>query len=133
MSTELTQPHAHAVDRGVLRKEIAEVFGVSMPTIKRWLKRRRETGEVKLKPILGPPARKGVTLEEALPAQLASCQPRFHPRRASRAISSDSCRSHPTKEREPVPAFSPYIVKPIWEQFVALLPQQREADHPLCC
>jgi transposase len=59
-----------AVDRGMPRKEVAEVFGVSMPTIKRWLKRRRETGEVAAKPNPGPPARKGMALEQALPAQL---------------------------------------------------------------
>ena len=59
-----------AVDRGMPRREVAEVFGVSVPTIKRWLKRRRETGEVEAKPNPGPPARKGAVLEEALPAQL---------------------------------------------------------------
>lgn len=31
-----------------------------------------------------------------------------------------------------MPAIQPYIVEPIWEQFVALLPE-READHPLGC
>jgi transposase len=35
-----------AVDRGMPRKELAAVFGVSLATIKRWLKRRRETGDV---------------------------------------------------------------------------------------
>ena len=33
-----------AVDRGMPRREVAEVFGVSLASIKRWLKRRRETG-----------------------------------------------------------------------------------------
>jgi transposase len=41
-----------------------------MPTIKRWLKRRRETGEIAPRPSPGPPARKGMALEEALPSQL---------------------------------------------------------------
>jgi transposase len=31
-----------------------------------------------------------------------------------------------------MPAVSPYIIDPIWEQFVALLPE-REVDHPLGC
>jgi transposase len=31
-----------------------------------------------------------------------------------------------------MPAISPYIIDPIWEQFVALLPE-REVDHPLGC
>ena len=35
-----------AVDRGVSRAEIVETFGVSLATARRWLKRRRETGEV---------------------------------------------------------------------------------------
>jgi transposase len=59
-----------AVDRGMSRKEVAEVFGVSVPTIKRWLRRRRQTGDVEPKPIPGPPARKGAALEDHLPAQL---------------------------------------------------------------
>ena len=59
-----------AVDRGMDRKEVAEVFGVSMPSIKRWLKRRRETGTVEASAIPGPPARKGAMLEEWLPTQL---------------------------------------------------------------
>lgn len=41
-----------------------------MPSIKRWLKRRTESGEVDPKPIPGPPARKGRLLEEWLPNQL---------------------------------------------------------------
>ena len=59
-----------AVDRGMSRREVAGVFGVSLPSIKRWLKRRRESGEVDPKPIPGPPARKGRLLEEWLPNQL---------------------------------------------------------------
>ncbi len=31
-----------------------------------------------------------------------------------------------------MPAIQPYIIEPIWEQFVALLPE-RKADHPLGC
>jgi transposase len=31
-----------------------------------------------------------------------------------------------------VPALSPYIIDPIWEQFEALLPE-RDVDHPLGC
>jgi transposase len=59
-----------AVDRGMPREEVGSIFGVSVPTIKRWLKRRRETGEVEAKPSPGPPAVKGAALEEALPTQL---------------------------------------------------------------
>ena len=31
-----------AVDRGVLRKEVVGVFNVSLATVKRWLKPRKE-------------------------------------------------------------------------------------------
>lgn len=31
-----------------------------------------------------------------------------------------------------MPAFPPYLVEPIWEQFTALLPE-REVNHPLGC
>jgi transposase len=71
-SKDLRLKVLEAVDRGMPRAEVAEVFGVSLPTIKRWLKRRRETGEVAPRPNPGPPARKGAALEEALPSQLAA-------------------------------------------------------------
>lgn len=59
-----------AVDRGVPREEVAETFSVSVPTIKRWLKRRRETGDVEPKPIPGRPSRKGAKLQSWLPKHL---------------------------------------------------------------
>jgi len=59
-----------AVDAGTPREEAAKTFSVSMPTIKRWLKRRRETGDVEPKAIPGRPARKGVMLKGWLPEHL---------------------------------------------------------------
>ncbi len=59
-----------AVDRGVPREEVAKTFSVSVPTIKRWLKRRRETGDVQPRAIPGRPPRKGTMLERWLPKQL---------------------------------------------------------------
>ena len=60
-----------AVDRGVPREEVARTFSVSVPTIKRWLKRRRrETGDVEPRPIPGRPRLKGAALQEWLPSQL---------------------------------------------------------------
>jgi transposase len=59
-----------AVDAGKPRQEVARTFSVSMPTIKRWLKRRRETGDVKPRAIPGRPSRKGAMLEEWLPKYL---------------------------------------------------------------
>ena len=57
-----------AVDRGMPRAEAARVFGVSASSIRRYLRLRRETGDVDPKPVPGPPARKGAALEMALPA-----------------------------------------------------------------
>jgi transposase len=59
-----------AVDAGKPREEVAKTFSVSMPTIKRWLRRRRETGDVEAKPIPGRPSRKGKMLQSWLPQQL---------------------------------------------------------------
>src|SRR5215210_3399726 len=59
-----------AVDAGKPRQEVAKTFSVSMPTIKRWLKRRRESRDVEPEPIPGRPARKGAMLKEWLPKHL---------------------------------------------------------------
>ena len=59
-----------AVDAGNPREEVAKTFSVSMPTIKRWLKRRRETGDVEPRPIPGRPPLKGAVLEGWLPWHL---------------------------------------------------------------
>ena len=59
-----------AVDAGTPREQLAKTFSVSMPTIKRWLKRRRETGDVQPKPIPGRPSWKGEMLQRWLPQQL---------------------------------------------------------------
>jgi transposase len=69
-SKDLRLKVLEAVDRRMPRREVAEIFNVSLPTIKRWLKRRQETGEVQAKPNPGPPAKKGAALEQALPSQL---------------------------------------------------------------
>jgi transposase len=59
-----------AVDRGVPRAEVAEQFMVSLRTIKRWLQRRRETGNLAESPRSGPPAHKIGPLRAGLLAQL---------------------------------------------------------------
>jgi transposase len=43
-SLDLRERALAAVDRGVPRKETVGIFGVSLATLKRWLKRREETG-----------------------------------------------------------------------------------------
>src|SRR5215218_8849017 len=60
-----------ACDRGMPRKEVSRIFGASEPTIRRYLRLRRETGGVEPRPVPGPPAHKGRALEAALPAQVS--------------------------------------------------------------
>jgi transposase len=69
-SQDLRQRILHAVDQGKPRAEIVKIFEVSRATIKRYLKLRRETGEVKAKAIPGRPAKKGAVLQAGLRAQL---------------------------------------------------------------
>ena len=71
-SKDLRVKVLEAVDRGMPRTQVARTFGLSLPSIKRWLKRRRETGEVDAEPPPGPPAVKGAMLGEWLPAHLRS-------------------------------------------------------------
>ena len=52
-----------AVDRGIPRKEVVKTFGVSMPTIERYLRRRRG-GELTPKPSPGRPPSICATPEE---------------------------------------------------------------------
>ena len=70
-SEDLRERVVAAVERGTRRSEVVGTFAVSLPTIKRWLKQRRETGALAPKPIPGPPALKRDALLEALPARLA--------------------------------------------------------------
>jgi transposase len=57
-----------AVDSSRPREEVVQTFSVSVSTIKRWLKRRRETGDVEPKPIPGRSSVKGAALEGWLAA-----------------------------------------------------------------
>ena len=59
-----------AIDRGIPRKEVQDLFGVSRSTIKRWLNRRRQTGDVQTMKIPGRPSVKGEALRQWLPKQL---------------------------------------------------------------
>lgn len=69
-SQDLRQRILHAVDQGRPRAEIIKIFEVSRATIKRYLKLRRETGDVKPKVIPGRPAKKGAALLAGLQSQL---------------------------------------------------------------
>jgi transposase len=53
-----------AVDRGVPRKEVANLFGVSLSTIKRYIKRRRAGEDLEPKPSTGRKRRILATAQE---------------------------------------------------------------------
>jgi transposase len=61
-----------AVDRGVPRREVQDLFGISRSTIKRWLERRSLTGDVDVHEIPGRPSVQGEALREWLPGHLKS-------------------------------------------------------------
>jgi transposase len=70
-SEDLRERVVRAVASGTARADVAAMFAVSVPTIERWLRRKRETGELAAKPVPGPPAVKTNALMEALPGRLA--------------------------------------------------------------
>lgn len=53
-----------AVDRGFPRREVSNLFGVSLSTIKRWVKRRREGEDLEPKPSTGRKRRILASAEE---------------------------------------------------------------------
>jgi transposase len=69
-SKDLTYKTLAAIDRGIPRRELAGLFGVSLSTIKRWLNRKRLTGDVDIHKIPGRPSVKGEALREWLPRHL---------------------------------------------------------------
>jgi transposase len=69
-SQDLRQRVLRAIDAGASQAEVAETFAVSVPTIKRYLKARRETGHILPKAIPGRPAKKGAALQAGLLEQL---------------------------------------------------------------
>lgn len=71
-SNDLRQRIMRAVDQGHRQAEIAAAFQVSVATIKRYLKQRREIGTLMAKPIPGRPPKKRGALEAELPGQLTA-------------------------------------------------------------
>jgi len=69
-SKDLRSKTLAAIDRGIPTKEVQELFGVSLSTIKRWLNRRRQTGDVDIHEIPGRPSLKGKASRRWLPSQL---------------------------------------------------------------
>jgi transposase len=69
-SQDVREKVLRAVDQGYPRQEIVKLLGVSLATIKRYLKQRRERGTVAPKAIPGRPPKKRELLEAELVAQL---------------------------------------------------------------
>jgi transposase len=69
-SYDLRQRILRAADQGIPRAEMSKTFAVSQSTIKRYLKLRRESGDVKPKAIPGRPSKKGAALHAGLLPQL---------------------------------------------------------------
>ena len=69
-SLDLREAALAAVDRGVPRAEVTAAFGIAPATLKRWLRRRRQTGAARPRPIPGRPARLGGALDAGVEAQL---------------------------------------------------------------
>lgn len=69
-SQDLRHRVLHAIDAGQSQAVVAKTFSVSVSTIKRSLKQRREMGHVLPKAIPGRPAVKGAVLQAHLQAQL---------------------------------------------------------------
>lgn len=67
---DLRERILHAIDQGKPRAEVIRVFGVSRASIKRYLKQRRETGNLLPKPIPGRPPKKLGLLRAKLQTQL---------------------------------------------------------------
>ncbi len=59
-----------AVDQRRSRAEIVAMFAISLATLKRYLKRQQEAGDVQAKPIPGRPVKKGAALQAGLLSQL---------------------------------------------------------------
>jgi transposase len=67
-SRDLRQRVLDAVDRGMVRRTVVETFQVSSGSLKRWLKRRKETGTVAS---LSPPGRTAAMSADQYPALVA--------------------------------------------------------------
>jgi transposase len=70
-SEDLRERVIRAVEAGRPREEVAGRFEVSVPTIERWVRLKRETGGLARRPVPGGVAVKTVGLPAALPGRLA--------------------------------------------------------------
>jgi transposase len=64
-SEDLREPVIKTVEAGRPREEVAARFEVSVPSIERWLRLKRETGGLARRPVPGPVALPGRLAEHA--------------------------------------------------------------------
>ena len=64
---DLREHVLRAVDDGYPRAEIVQMFGISLSTLKRYVKQRREEGHVRPKTIPGRPPKKRAQVEACFP------------------------------------------------------------------
>ncbi len=69
-SQDLRERVLRAVDQGYPRAEIVQLLGISLSTLKRYLKQRREEGHVRPKAIPGRPPKKRAQVEAGMLSQL---------------------------------------------------------------
>jgi transposase len=69
-SQDLRERALRAVDDGYPRAEIVQMFGISLSTLKRYVKQRRAKGHVRPKATPGRPPKKRAHLEAGLTTQL---------------------------------------------------------------
>ena len=69
-SQDLREHVLRAVDDGYLRAEVVQMFGISLSTLKRYVKQRREEGHVRPKTIPGRPPKKRALVEAGVLPQL---------------------------------------------------------------
>src|SRR4051794_41706674 len=69
-SEDLRERVIRAVEAGRPRDEVAARFEVSVPTIERWVRLKRETGGLARRPVPGAVAVKTAGLQAAVPGRL---------------------------------------------------------------
>jgi len=72
-SQDMRERVLRAVDEGKPRAQIIELFHISRATIKRYLKQRRETGQLRPHAIPGRTPRKGAALQAQIGELLHEC------------------------------------------------------------
>ena len=71
-SEDLRERVIGAVERGERREDVAARFEISVPTLERWVRLKRQTGGLARRPVPGPVAVKTAGLQDALPERLAT-------------------------------------------------------------